>query len=119
MRALAQRVLERRGFLVLACADGPSALATAAEHDGPIDVLLTDVVMPGLRGPEVAERVAASRPGIRVLYMSGYADADLIGSIDGDALVEKPFAVDELALRVERALAAPPYAAAERSSGQP
>ncbi len=62
--------------------------------------------MPGLRGHEVAKHVVASRPGIKVLYMSGYADEALLGAaaIAGPALIEKPFAVDTLARRVREAL---------------
>ena len=107
VRALAQRVLERCGYTVLACADGAEALRVA-EGEEHIDLLLTDVVMPGLRGHEVAERVTASRPGVKVLYMSGYADEALLGraAIDQRALIEKPFAVDALAERVREALCA-------------
>ena len=79
-----------------------------AGHSEPIHLLLTDVVMPGLRGHEVAEQVVSSRPGIKVLYMSGYADEALLGAaaIAGPALIEKPFAVDTLARRVREALEA-------------
>ena len=71
-----------------------------------IHLLLTDVVMPGLRGHEVARRVAATRPEIKVLYMSGYADEALLGptAIAHDALIEKPFAVESLTRRVREAL---------------
>jgi PAS domain S-box-containing protein len=108
VRALAQRVLERCGYTVLACADGAEALRVAEGSPLHIDLLLTDVVMPGLRGHEVAERVTASRPGVKVLYMSGYADEALLGraAIDQRALIEKPFAVDALAERVREALGA-------------
>ena len=106
VRTLAQRVLERSGYTVLACADGAEALAVAAQHDRPIHLLLTDVVMPGLRGHEVAQRVSASRPEIKVLYMSGYADEALLGptAITHDVLIEKPFAVEHLSRRVRAAL---------------
>jgi signal transduction histidine kinase len=108
VRALAQRVLERCGYTVLACADGAEALRVAGSPGQHIDLLLTDVVMPGLRGHEVAERVTASRPGVKVLYMSGYADEALLGraAIHERALIEKPFAVDALAERVREALGA-------------
>ena len=106
VRALARRVLEHRGYTVIACANGAEALEVAARRDQPIDLLLTDVVMPGLRGHEVAERVTASRPDVKVLYMSGYSDEALLGraAIDERALIEKPFAVDALADRVRKAL---------------
>ena len=108
VRELTRRVLERQGYTVLACADGEEAIGLAAALDAPIDLLLTDVVMPGLRGWEVARRISESRPGIKVLYMSGYAEEALAGSpaVAGSALIEKPFAVDALAGRVREALEA-------------
>jgi len=108
VRALAQRVLERCGYTVLPCANGAEALVVAGERDRHIDLLLTDVVMPGLRGHEVAARVTATRPAIKVLYMSGYADEALLGvaAFNEHALIEKPFAVDALAHRVREALEA-------------
>jgi len=106
VRALTQRVLERCGYTVLSCANGADAVELAAVHAEPIHLLLTDVVMPGLRGHEVADQVLSARPGIKVLYMSGYADEALLGAaaIAGPALIEKPFAVDTLARRVREAL---------------
>jgi PAS domain S-box-containing protein len=106
VRDLACRVLERSGYTVLACADGLEALEVAASHSGHIDLLLTDVVMPGLRGYEVAAKVVETRPEIRVLYMSGYAEEALVGSpvVTGGALIEKPFAIDVLTSRVREAL---------------
>ena len=110
VRALARRVLERCGYTVLACANGSEAIELAERDPRPIDLLLTDVVMPGLRGPEVAARVSATRPEIQVLYMSGYADGALLGDAASDesALIEKPFAVDALARRVRDALESRP-----------
>jgi len=109
VRSLARRVLERCGYTVLACANGSEAIELDERDSRQIDLLLTDVVMPGLRGPEVAARVAATRPAIEVLYMSGYADEALLGAaaFDEKALIEKPFAVDSLARRVREALESP------------
>ena len=108
VRALTQRVLERCGYTVLSCANGADAVDLAGAHAEPIHLLLTDVVMPGLRGHEVAEQVVESRPDIKVLYMSGYADQALLdaAAIAGSALIEKPFAVEALARRVREALEA-------------
>jgi PAS domain S-box-containing protein len=108
VRELARRVLERQGYTVLTCANGGEAVALADADDRRIDLLLTDVVMPGLRGYEVAQRVAATRPDIKILYMSGYAEEALVGraTINGSALIEKPFAIDALASRVREALEA-------------
>ena len=82
------------------------AVTLAEGNDRSIDLLLTDVVMPGMRGYEVATKVAATRPGIKMLCMSGYAEEALVGrpSITGTALIEKPFAVDALARRVREML---------------
>jgi PAS domain S-box-containing protein len=106
VRDLARRVLERHGYTVFACAYGAAAVELSESHDGPIDLLLTDVVMPGMRGYEVARKVAAMRPEIKILYMSGYAEEALVGgpAVGGSALIEKPFAIDVLARRVREEL---------------
>ncbi|MGH3073024.1 MAG: PAS domain S-box protein [Gaiellaceae bacterium] len=106
VRDLTRRVLERQGYTVLACSHGEEAVALAAAEESSIDLLLTDVVMPGLRGYEVAQQVALSRPEIKILYMSGYAEEALVGrpALSGHTLIEKPFAVDALARHVREAL---------------
>jgi CheY-like chemotaxis protein len=94
MREVTRRLLERNGYRTLTAASGAAAVDIADGHDGPIDVLLTDVVMPKMLGREVAERVRAIRPAIRVLYMSGYAQPVLTsdGTLEPGAVVlEKPF----------------------------
>jgi PAS domain S-box-containing protein len=108
VRELARRVLERQGYTVLTCANGGEAVALADGDDRRIDLLLTDVVMPGLRGYEVAQRVSATRPEMKILYMSGYAEEALVGraAINGSALIEKPFAIDALTRRVRETLEA-------------
>ena len=109
VRDLTRRVLERQGYTVLACADGEEAIALAKRDDRRIHLLLTDVVMPGLRGYEVARLVAASRPEIKILYMSGYAEEALVGR---PALAES--APDREAVR--RRCARPPRPRGARSS---
>ena len=106
VRDLARRVLERQGYTVLACANGPAAVSLAESESRRIDLLLTDVVMPGMRGYEVARLVSASRPDIRVLFMSGYAEEALVGraALADHPLIEKPFAVDALTRRVRETL---------------
>jgi two-component system cell cycle sensor histidine kinase/response regulator CckA len=106
VRDLARRVLERHGYTVFACAYGAEAVKLSESHGGRIDLLLTDVVMPGMRGYEVARKVAAMRPEIKILYMSGYAEEALVGgpADGGGALIEKPFAIDALARRVREEL---------------
>ena len=102
--------LERRGYRVLSAASGEDALEVAGGHEGTIDLLLSDVVMPGMSGPELAERLAVTRPGLRVLFMSGYA-ADAIaerGVLDaGAAHLPKPIGAALLASRVREALDTP------------
>jgi two-component system, cell cycle sensor histidine kinase and response regulator CckA len=104
VRALAQLVLSRYGYTVLTAGDGSEALSVAADHAGGIDVLVTDVVMPRMKGPELAEEVVRLRPGIRVLYMSGYTDAmELPENAVGD-VVPKPFSEETLVRKVRDAL---------------
>ena len=107
VRALTKRVLEREGYEVLAAASGGDALVLAACYAGRIHLLLTDVVMPGLSGRDVAERLGTSRPGIRVLFMSGYTDNVIAqrGMLDpGTAFLSKPFTPETLAAKVRGVL---------------
>jgi PAS domain S-box-containing protein len=107
VRTLVRQALEPRGYEVLVAGDGEEALALAEEHDGPIDLLLTDLMMPNLSGREVADRLKAERPGVKVLYMTGYADASLVGDgvlEPGTALIEKPFSFAALDAAVRSAL---------------
>jgi signal transduction histidine kinase len=111
VRAIARIILETVGYRVLAVASPAEALATLARHGGAIDLLLTDVVMPEMSGPELAQRVRALRPDLRVLYMSGYtADAMLRHGIrETDvALLPKPFSRRALLTKVREVLDAPP-----------
>jgi PAS domain S-box-containing protein len=104
VRAFAELVLSRYGYTVLSAGDGSEALGVAAAHEGVIDMLVTDVVMPRMKGPELAEAVVRLRPGIRVLYMSGYTDAmELPETAVGD-VVPKPFSEETLVRKVREAL---------------
>jgi PAS domain S-box-containing protein len=106
-RAAIRQMLTRRGYRVLEAATGDAAVRIAAAATDPIHVLLTDVVMPGLSGRDTAEQVAAIRPGIRVLFMSGYAHEtiDLHGVLDASvAFIQKPFSLDQLCLKVQNVL---------------
>ena len=93
VRNLASAMLRRSGYTVIEAADGTEAEQIAIRHDGEIHVLLTDVVMPGVRGPELAKRVRAVRPSTRVVYMSGFRDTEPLADVDrGEAVfLEKPF----------------------------
>jgi PAS domain S-box-containing protein len=96
---VARRILTRHGYRVLASRGGSEAVAMLSEHRGPIHLLLTDVVMPGLTGKQVAERVIERRPKIRVLYMSGYPESVITsqGVVQrGIHLVSKPFVAADL-----------------------
>jgi two-component system, cell cycle sensor histidine kinase and response regulator CckA len=99
VRMIAQRVLIDAGYTVLGAEGGRSALDVCDYHSGPIDLLLTDVIMPRMSGGQVAERIAAIRPDTKVLYMSGY-DNDTIaqsGVLEADVtILEKPFTVSGL-----------------------
>ena len=113
VRHLTTEMLERQGYRVLAAADPHEALAVTE----PWDVLVTDVVMPGMNGPELAERLASSRAGMAVLFMSGYSGDALAerGRLDGD-LLEKPFTMDELSRKVREAIDAAVAAPAVRDA---
>jgi signal transduction histidine kinase/ActR/RegA family two-component response regulator len=117
VRDLAVQSLSRRGYEVLSAAGGEEALKVAGAHDGTIHLLLTDVVMPGMTGPELARRLRALRPGVRVLLMSGYA-ADVVTKEDlkEAALLSKPFSAAALtrAVRAELNNAALPSASASK-----
>ena len=108
VRRLTREILEMHGYAVLEAADGAAALQTAREHRGSIDLLLTDVVMPGLRGQEVAQALAATGRRPRVLYISGYPDLGGADSAISDhALLAKPFAPAQLARKVRAVLDEP------------
>jgi CheY-like chemotaxis protein len=107
VRSLVRGVLESRGYRVLEACHGADALAISDQHGGPIHLLLTDVVMPEMSGRDLASRVVPRRPGIRVLYMSGYTDDAIVhnGVLDaGTAFLQKPFTPDALARKVREVL---------------
>jgi two-component system cell cycle sensor histidine kinase/response regulator CckA len=107
IRRLVRRTLERRGYTVLDAPDGAAALELSARHDGRIDLLLADVVMPELGGAELAAEMRPFRPGTRVLFMTGYAEdaPTRRGLPAGNAeVLEKPFSPASLARRVRDAL---------------
>ncbi|MFZ3216343.1 MAG: PAS domain S-box protein [Candidatus Acidiferrales bacterium] len=103
VRELAREYLEMTGYTVIEAEDGHTALELAALHSGPIHLLMTDVVMPGISGRELSERVKGIRPGVRVLFMSGYTDQAVVhhGILESDAvLLQKPFTVAALAAKL-------------------
>ena len=98
-------VLRAHGYDVLAAVDGPQALGIIEQHGGPIHLVVTDVIMPRMMGSEVAARITALRPAIKVLYISGYpGDAIVKQGVPEQAFVQKPFSVTALARRVRALL---------------
>jgi PAS domain S-box-containing protein len=107
VRRLTSRVLRSFGYRVLEAATGPEALALAEAHDGPIHLLVTDVVMPEMSGHELSLNLQRHRPSVRVLYMSGYTGNVIArhGLLeDGVAFIQKPFTAAALAAKVREAL---------------
>ncbi|HYK12155.1 MAG TPA: response regulator [Gemmatimonadales bacterium] len=110
VRGVAREMLERSGYRVIEAANGDQALRVAAKHSGPIDLLLTDVVMPGISGRVLAQQLAELRPQMRVLYMSGYTDDAVVnhGMLEpGIHYLQKPFTRDGLARKVHEVLRGP------------
>ena len=107
VRELVEVTLRSRGYRVLEAGDGETGLHLASETKGPIDILVTDVMMPGMGGRELAKRLAAVRPGISVLYLSGYAEDAVVapGALGpGAAFLQKPFTLQNLAKKVREVL---------------
>jgi two-component system, cell cycle sensor histidine kinase and response regulator CckA len=107
VRELARDILRTSGYTVLEARNGPEALLLCERHQGPLDLLLTDVVMPRMSGRELAERLAPLRPDLNVLYMSGYTDDAVIrhGVLGaGTAFLQKPFTPTVLVQRVRETL---------------
>ena len=108
VRRLARDVLSSYGYTVVVARDGDEALEMARQYGGPIDLLITDVVMPGLSGRDLAERLAAERPSVRVLYTSGYTENIMMraGFEAGYTLLPKPFLPSDLLRKVNEVLSA-------------
>jgi PAS domain S-box-containing protein len=119
---LVREVLEGHGYIVLQARHPADAVTMAERHPGPIHLLVTDVVMPEMSGPQLAASLASSRPAMRVLYMSGYTDDAIVhhGVLDpGTPFVQKPFTPEVLARKVREVLdTEPPEASAQRRGGR-
>ncbi|UCF20552.1 MAG: response regulator [Gemmatimonadota bacterium] len=110
VRAVVRRTLQSSGYTVLEARNAAQAERMAREHDGPIDFLVTDLVMPDMSGRELASRIAAYRPLLRVLYMSGYSDNAVLGEgmlTPEMEFLAKPFSQDKLLQKVRRILETP------------
>jgi two-component system, cell cycle sensor histidine kinase and response regulator CckA len=116
VRRLMVESLTQHGFQIIEAADGEQAREAVSRHEGPIDLLLTDLRMPRLGGVELAEWLAAHRPGIRVLFMSGYAAPPAVttGAFGPQSFLQKPFTRETLLSRIRELLAASPPAEAAR-----
>jgi two-component system cell cycle sensor histidine kinase/response regulator CckA len=106
VRKLARTVLETRGYNVLEAADGREALFQCGAHEGSIDLLISDVMMPGMGGRELAEHALMMRPGMKVLFMSGHTEDVILkeGIEKGTAFLQKPFRPADLAHKVREIL---------------
>jgi PAS domain S-box-containing protein len=109
VRSVARQVLERFGYVVLEAPDGETGLRVAERHTGNIELLLTDVVMPGMSGPQLAERLSAVRAGVRVLVVSGYSDPSqhTLAIQTPATYLQKPFTPEALARAVRETLDKP------------
>ena len=111
LRYLARQYLEKQGYKVIEAADGAVAMQIAVAHEAMIHLLLTDVIMPGMNGRELAQRISEIRPNVKTLYMSGYTE-NVIGHNgmldDGVCLLQKPFNLRDLKSKVREVLDATP-----------
>jgi len=110
VREVTRRVLEKAGYFVLEAAGSRQALAVVGRFEGPIHLLLTDIVMPSMNGGDLALRLRESNPELTTLFMSGYTDHTLLSkSTDGSPVpyIQKPFTVDLLLSRVAEAMSVP------------
>jgi DNA-binding NtrC family response regulator len=111
VRKLVATMLSSNGYKVLTAGNGESAIRAFQRSKQPIDLVLLDVVSPGLSGPMVAERLVALKPGLRILFMSGYGNTNVVQHFvvgKGCALLTKPFTEQQLTRKVREVLNAPP-----------
>jgi DNA-binding NtrC family response regulator len=99
VRRITTEILRKGGYTVLQAAGGTEALSVSWNHDGGLDLLLTDIVLPGMNGVQLASRIADQRPGIAVIFMSGRPEVDAVRfgvQAPGYPFLPKPFGVEEL-----------------------
>lgn len=107
LRGLVAEYLTECGYAIVAAGSGDEALRLAQQHSGPIHMLVTDVVMPGMSGPELAQRLSKTRPSLKRVYISGYNDSSLLREEllgDGVTFIHKPIRPVELARRLRSVL---------------
>jgi two-component system, cell cycle sensor histidine kinase and response regulator CckA len=111
VRSLTRELLEEAGYRILFASDGTEAMQQAVAIDEPIHLVITDVVMPEMSGPELANRLRKLRPETRVLYMSGYTDDEILcrkGLPENSAFIQKPFTPEQFSRKVRETLDAKP-----------
>jgi two-component system cell cycle sensor histidine kinase/response regulator CckA len=107
VRLFGARALRNKGYKVLEAKNGENALEVMAKAGGPVDLVITDVVMPVLDGPELVKRVREANPTMKVIFISGYAEDDFRRRLDEDSHIHflaKPFSLKQLAGKVKDAL---------------
>ena len=107
VRQLVRETLQSRGYQVVEAENGEAGVDAAAKHQGKIDMVITDVVMPGMGGRELVKRLAETRPETKVLYLSGYTEDAIVneGTIEsGTAFLQKPFTLQNLSRKVREVL---------------
>ena len=107
MRQLVRETLESKGYTVMEAENGEEGLKIAESHNGPIHMMITDVVMPGISGRELAKRLMQVRPETKVLYLSGYTEDAIVhqGVLEtGTAFLQKPFTLQTLSRKVREVL---------------
>jgi CheY-like chemotaxis protein len=110
IRKLVGAMVGQDGYQVLTADSGEHALTLYRHHKGPIDLLITDVVAPGMSGPMLADTLTAMQPGLKVLYISGYDNSHVVQKYvveKGHDLLTKPFSIEEMKSKVRELLAAP------------
>jgi len=119
LRQPAREFLASKGYTVIEATDGDDALRIAQNHTGRIDLMITDVIMPHMGGAQLAETLAAARPQMKVLFVSGYAENTILGDSPTDVMtrfLQKPFSLEELARKIRTVL--DPRASAATASGK-
>jgi CheY-like chemotaxis protein len=117
LRTFTCTLLQNSGYTVLEAGDGDAALALAGQYKRPIHLLLTDMIMPGMNGPTVAEKLVSLHPEAKVLLMSGYTGFVSRGLVDPHAvLVSKPFTREELLHKIQQVLGPRALAPANRNT---